>query len=103
MKKFLSICVWCVAGLLSISAFVMVFLGYFVSKTQNNIVTDGLGRTLEKMPIWANFLPLSANSHLWPGLGWAVFDFVTFWTLLGISYLLIELASKKLSTGTTIH
>lgn len=81
------------AGVLGIAVVVYCFLGYFVTSTQNHIITDGLGRVLERMPAWANYLPFG-NGPLWPGLGWAALDFVLFWLFMGLTAILVGIKAN---------
>lgn len=74
-------------------AFIYGALSYFFrSVGPNNTVFDGLGRQLDIAPLLVRFLYM--NDTLWPGFYWAVFDWILFFGLLGLAYLMINLSTK---------
>lgn len=74
-------------------ALIFGILSYFVrSVGPNNTIYDGLGRQLDVAPFLVRFLYL--NDTMWPGFFWAVFDWVFFFGLFGLAYLMFNLSSN---------
>ena len=93
MKKLFYYLLTGLAILLWAGAFIFGFLSYFVrSSGTDNIILDGLGRQLELTPMIVKFLYVSDT--MWPGWGWAIFDWLMFFGLIGIAYLLYNFATK---------
>lgn len=74
-------------------AFIYGTLTYFIrSVGPNNTIYDGIGRQLDIAPLLVRFVYM--NDTLWPGVYWAVFDWVLFFGLLGLASLMFNLSTK---------
>ena len=93
MKKILQHCSMGIGFIFGAVALIFGILSYFVRTVgPDNIIYDGLGRQLEVVPILIRFLYL--NDTMWPGFFWTVFDWVLFFGLFGLAYLMFNLSSK---------
>lgn len=57
------------------------FLGYFVTTSGPEGMTDGLGRQLSEAPFLMRMI--FGQERLWAGFGWFVAEMVIFWGSIG--------------------
>lgn len=93
MKKILQYASICVGLIFGAGALIFGFLSSFVrSVGTDNTIYDGLGRQLDIAPLLVRFLHV--NDTMWPGFLWSVFDWILFFGLFGLAYLMFNLSSK---------
>ena len=88
-----------IAGALVIADVVAAYLAYFVTSfdRSSGIWRDWFGRPLSETPWFIRFI--FRHDDLWPGWWWFAADIVTFWSLIGLAYLLTKFAMSKDTKG----
>jgi ABC-type arginine/histidine transport system permease subunit len=88
MKKTLRKILLPVAIIWFIALFIAIFLAYFVTTSNGDIPTDGLGRSLYDTPMLMQFF--LGQEQRWAGWVWFVGDWVIFWGSIALTLIIAK-------------